>query len=42
MYKKDVNEGLSVATCKFSNVITLVIMIITAKDILVSLIILRI
>jgi hypothetical protein len=30
MYKKDVNEELSVATCKFSNVITLVIMIIIA------------
>jgi hypothetical protein len=42
MYKKDVNEELSIATYRFSNVMTLVIMIINAKGILVSLIILRI
>jgi hypothetical protein len=42
MYKKEVNKELSVANYKFSNVITLVIMVITAKGIIVSLIILRI
>jgi hypothetical protein len=42
MYKKDVNEKLSIATYKFSTVITLVIMIVTAKGLFVLLIILRI
>jgi len=41
MYQKDVNEKLSVATYKFSNVITLVVIIITATGVFVLLIILR-
>jgi hypothetical protein len=42
MYKRNVNEVLSITTYTFSNVITLVVMIITAKGIIVSLILLRI
>jgi hypothetical protein len=42
MYKKGVNEVLSIATYKFSNIITLFITIITEIGIFVSLITLRI